>query len=78
MVAISSPSRASASRHSRWRAENDHLYGGLGADQHIGRAGIDFAGYDDANYGNLGNLTISLDDPALNVGAERLATRIQA
>ncbi|KAB2945425.1 MAG: calcium-binding protein, partial [Rhizobiaceae bacterium] len=45
---------------------NDHLYGGLGADQHIGGAGIDFARYDDANYGNL---TIRLDNPALNVGA---------
>ncbi len=45
---------------------NDHLYGGLGADQHIGGAGLDFARYDDANYGNL---TIRLDNAALNVGA---------
>ncbi|CAG0981168.1 Bifunctional hemolysin/adenylate cyclase [Rhizobiaceae bacterium] len=44
----------------------DHLYGGLGADQHIGGAGIDFARYDDANYGSL---TIRLDNAALNVGA---------
>ncbi|KAB2945323.1 MAG: hypothetical protein F9K19_26370, partial [Rhizobiaceae bacterium] len=44
----------------------DHLYGGLGADQHIGGTGLDFARYDDANYGNL---TIRLDNPALNVGA---------
>ncbi|CAG0981052.1 MAG: hypothetical protein F9K19_23745 [Rhizobiaceae bacterium] len=48
------------------REGNDHLYGGLGADQHIGGAGLDFARYDDANYGNL---TIRLDNPALNVGA---------
>ncbi|CAG0981070.1 Serralysin [Rhizobiaceae bacterium] len=45
---------------------NDHLYGGLGADQHIGGDGLDFARYDDANYGNL---TIRLDNAALNVGA---------
>ncbi|CAG1015976.1 partial Mannuronan C5-epimerase AlgE2, partial [Rhizobiaceae bacterium] len=44
----------------------DHLYGGLGADQHIGGAGLDFARYDDANYGDL---TIRLDNAALNVGA---------
>jgi Ca2+-binding RTX toxin-like protein len=45
----------------------DNLYGGLGADQHIGGndAGIDLARYDDANYGNL---TIRLDNAALNVG----------
>jgi Ca2+-binding RTX toxin-like protein len=45
----------------------DSLYGGLGIDQHIGGndAGIDYARYDDANYGNL---TIRLDGGA-NVGA---------
>jgi serralysin len=32
---------------------NDQLYGGNGADQHIGGTGLDFARYDDANYGNL-------------------------
>ncbi|KAB2949527.1 MAG: hypothetical protein F9K19_23735, partial [Rhizobiaceae bacterium] len=48
------------------REGNDHLYGGLGADQHIGGTGLDFARYDDANYGNL---TIRLDNAALNVGA---------
>ncbi len=44
---------------------NDHLWGGNGADQLIGGAGFDFARYDDANYGDL---TIRLDDSALNVG----------
>jgi Ca2+-binding RTX toxin-like protein len=45
---------------------NDQLWGGDGADQLIGGAGLDFARYDDANYGNL---TIRLDNAALNVGA---------
>ena len=45
---------------------DDHLRGGLGADQHIGGAGIDLARYDDGTYGDL---TIRLDNPALNVGA---------
>jgi serralysin len=46
----------------------DHLYGGLGADQHIGGddGNVDYARYDDANYGNL---TIRLDAPNLNTGA---------
>jgi VCBS repeat-containing protein len=46
----------------------DQLWGGLGADQHIGGddAGVDYARYDDANYGNL---TIRLDAPSFNVGA---------
>ncbi len=47
---------------------SDNLWGGLGADVHIGGndAGIDYARYDDANYGNL---TIRLDAPNLNTGA---------
>ncbi|MGL4490170.1 MAG: calcium-binding protein [Rhizobiaceae bacterium] len=47
---------------------SDSLYGGAGADQHFGGddAGVDFARYDDANYGNL---TISLLAPASNTGA---------
>jgi len=46
----------------------DNLWGGLGADSHIGGddAGIDYARYDDANYGNL---TIRLDAPSGNAGA---------
>ncbi len=49
-------------------AGSDNLYGGAGADQHIGGddAGVDFARYDDGNYGNL---TISLIAPASNTGA---------
>jgi Ca2+-binding RTX toxin-like protein len=49
-------------------AGGDNLWGGAGADQHIGGndAGIDFARYDDANWGNL---TIRLDAPSFNVGA---------
>jgi Ca2+-binding RTX toxin-like protein len=49
-------------------AGGDNLWGGAGADQHIGGndAGIDYARYDDANWGNL---TIRLDAPASNVGA---------
>jgi serralysin len=47
---------------------SDNLWGGNGADQLIGGndAGIDLARYDDANYGDL---TIRLDNSALNVGA---------
>ena len=46
----------------------DNLWGGAGADQLIGGDGaaIDFARYDDANWGNL---TIRLDLPAANTGA---------
>jgi Ca2+-binding RTX toxin-like protein len=49
-------------------AGGDNLWGGSGADQHIGGddAGVDYARYDDANWGNL---TIRLDAPASNVGA---------
>jgi Ca2+-binding RTX toxin-like protein/subtilisin-like proprotein convertase family protein len=49
-------------------AGGDNLWGGAGADQHIGGndAGVDYARYDDANWGNL---TIRLDAPASNVGA---------
>jgi len=49
-------------------AGSDDLSGGLGADVHIGGddAGIDLARYDDANHGNL---TIRLDNAALNTGA---------
>lgn len=46
--------------------ENDSLYGGADADAHIGGAGIDYARYDDANWGNL---RISLAAPATNTGA---------
>ncbi|MCB6180227.1 hypothetical protein LHP98_19145, partial [Rhodobacter sp. Har01] len=47
---------------------NDHLWGGEGADRLIGGDGqeIDYARYDDANWGNL---IIRLDNPALNTGA---------
>ena len=46
----------------------DNLWGGTGADTHIGGddAGIDYARYDDGNYGNL---TIRLDNSAFNAGA---------
>jgi serralysin len=44
---------------------NDHIWGGRGADQHFGGAGLDYARYDDANYGNL---TLMLENPSLNVG----------
>ncbi len=46
----------------------DNLWGGAGSDVHVGGndAGIDYARYDDANYGNL---TIRLDAPNLNTGA---------
>jgi Ca2+-binding RTX toxin-like protein len=46
--------------------DDDQLWGGAGADQHVGGDGIDYARYDDANYGNL---VIRLDNPALNTGA---------
>ena len=47
---------------------SDNLWGGLGADRLIGGddAGVDYARYDDASYGDL---TIRLDAPALNTGA---------
>ncbi|CAN5495650.1 hypothetical protein BH10PSE7_BH10PSE7_33730 [soil metagenome] len=44
----------------------DHLYGGLGADGLYGGGEVDFARYDDANYGNL---VISLANAASNTGA---------
>jgi Ca2+-binding RTX toxin-like protein len=46
----------------------DRLWGGLGADSHVGGddAGLDYAHYDDADYGNL---VIRLDNPGLNTGA---------
>ena len=48
-------------------AGNDSLYGGAGADTLIGGAGtIDYARYDDSNYGNL---VVSLANPAVNTGA---------
>ncbi len=49
-------------------AGSDNLWGGAGSDVHVGGndAGIDYARYDDANYGNL---TIRLDAPNLNTGA---------
>lgn len=45
---------------------NDHLWGGAGADAHAGGAGIDYARYDDANWGNL---IVWLDLPSTNTGA---------
>jgi Ca2+-binding RTX toxin-like protein len=52
----------------RGQAGSDYLYGGLGADAHIGgnEVGVDYARYDDANYGNL---IIRLDAQSLNTGA---------
>ncbi len=49
-------------------ADGDNLWGGAGADQLTGGDGtsVDYARYDDANYGNL---TINLDAPNLNTGA---------
>jgi Ca2+-binding RTX toxin-like protein len=44
----------------------NNLWGGAGADQHIGGTDIDYARYDDANWGNL---TIRLDAPSFNTGA---------
>jgi Ca2+-binding RTX toxin-like protein len=46
-------------------AGTNNLYGGAGADQHIGGTGIDYARYDDANWGSL---VIRLDG-GVNVGA---------
>jgi Ca2+-binding RTX toxin-like protein len=47
-------------------AGTNNLWGGAGADQHFGGTGVDYARYDDANWGNL---TLRLDAPAANVGA---------
>ncbi|MGL4489297.1 MAG: PQQ-dependent sugar dehydrogenase [Rhizobiaceae bacterium] len=46
----------------------DQLWGGTGADQHVGGSdtAIDYARYDDANWGNL---TLRLDNSTLNAGA---------
>jgi Ca2+-binding RTX toxin-like protein len=44
---------------------SNQLWGGAASDRHIGGSGIDYARYDDANWGNL---TIRLDGAA-NVGA---------
>ncbi|CAN5190664.1 M10 family metallopeptidase [soil metagenome] len=45
---------------------DDYLYGGQGSDTLDGGTGVDYARYDDANYGNL---FISLANPASNTGA---------
>ncbi len=45
---------------------NDYLWGGAGGDLQAGGAGVDYARYDDANWGNI---VIRLDNPALNTGA---------
>jgi len=47
-------------------ANNDHLWGGDGGDSHVGGDGIDYARYDDANWGNL---VINLAIPSVNTGA---------
>jgi Ca2+-binding RTX toxin-like protein len=47
-------------------AGGDNLWGGTGADVHHGGDGIDYARYDDANHGNL---TLRLDNAALNGGS---------
>ena len=49
-------------------AGGDNLWGGAGSDAHYGGsdAGIDYARYDDANWGNL---SLRLDNAALNGGA---------
>jgi hypothetical protein len=48
-------------------AGGDNLWGGAGADAHYGgNDGVDYARYDDANWGNL---TLRLDNAALNAGA---------
>ncbi|MGL4489298.1 MAG: beta strand repeat-containing protein [Rhizobiaceae bacterium] len=47
-------------------AGTNQLYGGAGADAHVGGTGIDYARYDDFNWGNL---VISLAAPASNTGA---------
>ncbi|MGL4490156.1 MAG: M10 family metallopeptidase C-terminal domain-containing protein [Rhizobiaceae bacterium] len=44
----------------------NQLWGGAGADSHAGGTGVDYARYDDANWGNL---TIRLDASSLNTGA---------
>jgi serralysin len=44
---------------------SDTLAGGAGADEHTGGVGIDYAAYNDADWGNL---LISLDNPTLNTG----------
>jgi Ca2+-binding RTX toxin-like protein len=51
----------------RGQAGGDHLYGGAGADVHVGgnEVGVDYARYDDANYGNL---IIRLDVTGSNTG----------
>ncbi|MEO0618628.1 MAG: calcium-binding protein, partial [Pseudomonadota bacterium] len=45
---------------------NDMLYGGYGADALDGGSGIDYARYNDANYGDV---IVSLGDASLNTGA---------
>jgi Ca2+-binding RTX toxin-like protein len=47
-------------------AGGDNLWGGSGADAHYGGDGLDYARYDDADRGNL---TLRLDNAALNAGA---------
>ncbi|MGL4488434.1 MAG: calcium-binding protein [Rhizobiaceae bacterium] len=47
-------------------AGTDNFWGGLGPDELFGGDGVDFARYDDANWGNL---SLRLDNSALNVGA---------
>jgi serralysin len=47
-------------------AGDDFLWGGAGRDRFFGGDGFDIVRYDD---GNWGNLTIRLDNPALNIGA---------
>ena len=53
-------------RHRGLGDGNDHLGGGLGADQHIGSAGIGYARYDNGNHGKL---VRRLASAAMNVGA---------
>ncbi len=55
-------------------AGSDFLWGGAGADRFVGGddAGIDYARYDDANWGNL---TLRLDNAALNIGAVAVGDR---
>ncbi len=57
-----------ASNNYLFGSGGDNLWGGAGADAHYGGsdAGIDYARYDDANWGNL---TIRLDASGLNAGA---------
>lgn len=47
-------------------AGNDQFYGGLGADTINGGAGLDYARYDDANYGDI---RVSLQVPGVGTGA---------